>query len=297
MGTVACSPKERDSSDEEIFEALFEDKFEIDMKSCIGTGKFGAVHLCWDRKDPDMKYALKVIDLRGEARASMKQIEEEINVLQRLGDHRGITKLHDVDESPERIRLVMDLCEGGDLYDRVKAMKFFGEQEGSALVRNFVAAVAYIHGHKIIHRDLNPENILLVSRKNNSEVKISDFGLATMSEHGGIPRAKSICGSDFYLAPEIIRQEEYGQEVDIWAVGVIAYIVLCGSLPFFHDVLHKLYRQIVERDLSFKEPVWRSVSHRAQDFILQLLQVDPKARPTAGRVKTHPWVSGQARLA
>lgn len=288
--TTSCSPKDRDESDEEIFEPLFDDKYEIDHIACIGTGKFGAVHLCWPKGEPENKFALKSIDLRGEASASMRRIHDEINILQMLGSHPGITQLFDVDEAPEQIRLVMDLCDGGDLYDRIRLKTCYVEQEACALIKQLIAAVAFIHSNAIIHRDLKPENILLVSKSSNVDLKISDFGLATMQEDDGVPRASSICGSDFYLAPEIIRQEEYGQEIDVWAVGVITYVVLCGSLPFFNDVLHKLYRQIVERELTFKEPVWRRTSQRAQDFILQLLQIDPGARPLSAKAAKHPWV-------
>jgi len=127
-------------------------------------------------------------------------------------------------------------------------------------------------------------------------VKISDFGLARVSLDypRKLPRANSICGSDFYLAPEVIKQEEYGREVDIWAIGVITYVLLSGSLPFFHQVLHKLYRQIVERDVGFPEEAWRNVSKGALDFILRLLQVRASDRLSAEQSLGHPWLRGQS---
>merc|ERR1712224_850768 len=154
-------------------------------------------------------------------------------------------------------------------------MGYYPEMEGKVVVSNLVEAVAYIHSKGIMHRDLKPENILLVSKNSDTDIKISDFGLAKISKDfpHRLPRSESICGSDFYLAPEVIRQEEYGREIDIWAVGVITYALLSGSLPFFRDLLHKLYRQIMERDVSFPESKWSKVSMGAQDFILRLLQV------------------------
>mmetsp|Transcript_56273 Transcript_56273/g.142371 ORF Transcript_56273/g.142371 Transcript_56273/m.142371 type:complete len:249 (+) Transcript_56273:3-749(+) len=145
-----------------------------------------------------------------------------------------------------------------------------------------------------MHRDLKPENILLVSKVSNTDIKISDFGLAKISRDypRRLPRSHSICGSDFYLAPEVIKQEEYGREIDIWALGVITYVLLSGSLPFFHQVLHKLYRQIVERDLSFPEQAWKNVSKGALDFILRLLQVRAGDRLTAEQAVSHPWLRG-----
>jgi len=159
---------------------------------------------------------------------------------------------------------------------------------------NLLDACGYIHSKGIMHRDLKPENILLASKVSNTDVKISDFGLARMSRDfpHRLPRSHSICGSDFYLAPEVIKQEEYGREIDIWALGIITYVLLSGSLPFFHNVLHKLYRQIVERDMSFPEQAWKNVSKGALDFILRLLQVRAGDRLTAEQALSHPWLRG-----
>lgn len=271
----------------------FDSIYEVDESQTIGTGKFAVVHLCHRRSQPETKYALKVINTRVGDMASLNRIHEEINILQVLGSHPGLVSLIDVDEAmPGSIRLVLELCEGGELYDRIQQKQYYPEVEAKAAVRCLLEAVAYIHGHGIMHRDLKPENILLASRVSNTELKISDFGLAKMSKDypRRLPRSHSICGSDFYLAPEVIKQEEYGREIDIWALGVITYVLLSGALPFFHHVLHKLYRQIVERDLSFPDQAWKNVSKGALDFILRLLQVRPGDRLTADQALSHPWL-------
>jgi calcium/calmodulin-dependent protein kinase I len=271
----------------------FDQVWEVDEANSIGSGKFSTVHHCWRHNDPDTRYALKVISTKMGDVCAMGRIKEEIEILQVLGNHPGIITLVDVDESlPSCIRLVMDLCEGGELYDRIQAKKHYPEPEAKAAVRNLIEACAYIHSKGIMHRDLKPENILLSSKTSSTEIKISDFGLAKMSRDypRRLPRSHSICGSDFYLAPEVIKQEEYGREIDIWAIGVITYVILSGSLPFFHQVLHKLYRQIVERDLSFPEEAWRNVSKGALDFILRLLQVRAGDRLTADQALNHPWL-------
>mmetsp|Transcript_43689 Transcript_43689/g.81471 ORF Transcript_43689/g.81471 Transcript_43689/m.81471 type:complete len:342 (+) Transcript_43689:76-1101(+) len=278
-----------DFYDSEDFDSIYE----VDESNCIGTGKFAVVHMCNRRNQPEKKYALKVINTRVGDMASLNRIHEEINILQVLGNHPGLVSLMDVDESlPGAIRLVLELCEGGELYDRIQQKQYYPEQEAKAAVRCLLEAVAYIHSHGIMHRDLKPENILLASRVSNTELKISDFGLAKMSKDypRRLPRSHSICGSDFYLAPEVIKQEEYGREIDIWALGVITYVLLSGALPFFHNVLHKLYRQIVERDLSFPDQAWKNVSKGALDFILRLLQVRPGDRLTADQALSHPWL-------
>lgn len=273
----------------------FVSRYEVDESHAIGTGKFSEVYLCRRRNQPEKRYALKVINTRPDDHVSLTRIYDEINILKVLGNHPSIVSLVDVDESqPNCIRVVLELCEGGELYDRVQQKQFYPEQEARVLVRNFLEAVSYIHSKGVMHRDLKPENILLASKHSNVEIKISDFGLAKHSRDypRRLPRSHSICGSDFYLAPEVIKQEEYGREIDIWSVGVVTYVLLSGSLPFFHTVLHKLYRQIVERDLQFPEAAWKNVSRGAQDFIFRLLQVRPGDRLTAEQALNHPWLRG-----
>lgn len=275
----------------------FDNIYEVDEGNYIGTGKFAVVHLCWRKHQPEKRYALKVINTRVGDMASLNRIKEEITILQVLGNHPGMVSLIDVDETlPGNIRLVLELCEGGELYDRIQQKIYYPEHEAKLCCHQLLSAVAYVHGKGIMHRDLKPENILLASKVNNTDIKISDFGLAKMSRDypRRLPRSHSICGSDFYLAPEVIKQEEYGREIDIWAVGVITYVLLSGSLPFFHNVLHKLYRQIVERDLSFPEQAWKNVSKGALDFILRLLQVRAGDRLTADQGLSHPWLRGSS---
>lgn len=273
----------------------FDAQYEVDDANYLGTGKFSVVQLCWRKYAPDKRYALKVITNRPDDAQSITRVYEEINIMRALGNHPAIIQLVDMDESmPNTIRLVLELCEGGELYDRIQQKQYYPEQEGKVLIQNLLQAAAFIHSKGIMHRDLKPENILLASKVSNTDIKISDFGLAKISKDfpRRLPRSHSICGSDFYLAPEVIKQEEYGREIDIWALGVISYVILSGSLPFFNNVLHKLYRQIVERDLSFPEQAWKSVAKGAQDFILRLLQVRPGDRLSAEQCINHPWLRG-----
>jgi len=286
--TIALCPTDVFYTDD-----AFDENYEVDEANYIGTGKFSVVHLCWRKYQPEKRYALKVISTRPDDHQSLTRIFEEVNILRGLGNHHAIIQLVDMDESmANTIRLVLELCEGGELYDRIQQKQFYPEQEAKVLIKNLLEAVAFIHSKGIMHRDLKPENILLASKVSNTDIKISDFGLAKISKDfpRRLPRSHSICGSDFYLAPEVIKQEEYGREIDIWSVGVVSYVVLSGSLPFFHNVLHKLYRQIVERDLSFPEQAWKSVAKGAQDFILRLLQVRPGDRLTAEQSFSHPWL-------
>jgi len=274
-------------------EDTFDSQYEVDEANYIGTGKFSVVHLCWRKYQPEKRYALKVINARPDDHQSLNRIYDEISIMRELGHHPSIVSLVDLDESlSNTIRLVLELCDGGELYDRIQQKQYYPEQEAKVLIKNLLSAVGYVHSKGIMHRDLKPENILLASKVSNTDIKISDFGLAKISKDfpRRLPRSHSICGSDFYLAPEVIKQEEYGREIDVWSVGVVCYVVLSGSLPFFHNVLHKLYRQIVERDLSFPEQAWKSVAKGTQDFILRLLQVRPGDRLTAEQACNHPWL-------
>lgn len=273
----------------------FDTVYEIDETKPIGRGKFAEVYSCRRRVQPEKRYALKDINTRLGDMASLNRIREEISILRHVGNHRCLVSLVDVDETtPGKIRLVLELCEGGELYDRIQQKNHYPEHEAKSCAWNLLEACAYIHSKGIMHRDLKPENILLVSKVNNTDIKVSDFGLAKISRDypRRLPRSHSICGSDFYLAPEVIKQEEYGREIDIWALGVVTYVLLSGSLPFYHSVLHKLYRQIVERDLSFPEAAWKNVSKGALDFILRLLQVRAGDRLTADQALSHPWLRG-----
>lgn len=291
-GIPGC-PKIPNFSDEEQEDGEFDSKYEVSNGTCIGTGKFGQVHLCWHRDQPERRFALKVITKPDDDFTLESRILDEVKILKIIGAHSGIVSLVDVDETlMSSIRLVLELCEGGELYDRIQQKKYYPEPEAKTCCQNLLEAVAYIHHKGIMHRDLKPENILLASKASDTDVKISDFGLAKVSrDHPPqFPRSRSICGSDFYIAPEIIKQEEYGREIDIWAVGVIVYVLLSGSLPFFHAELHKLYRQIVERDVSFPDDTWKRVSKSAIDFILRLFQLRPSDRITAEQALNHPWI-------
>lgn len=279
------------------YDSTFDDLYETDDSKPIGTGKFSEVFLCWRRDNPAKRYALKVIKLRPEDFGTMKRIEEEIELMEQLANHPSLIQLIDVDRDGHgSIKLVLELCEGGELFARIRQKKFYTENEAKDLMRQLLEAVAFIHSKGIMHRDLKPENILLSSKHSDSDIKVSDFGLAKQSKDypKKLPRSHSICGSDFYLAPEVIKNEEYGREIDIWAVGVVCFVLLSGALPFFHTILHKLYRMIVERDLAFQDSQWENVSQGAKDFVLRLLQVRPGDRLTAEQALNHPWLRNAA---
>jgi serine/threonine protein kinase len=261
------------------------DDYVIDVSSCLAKGRFSKVYACWLKDAPSQLRAVKVVDISDANTESVNRVREEVAVMQMLGEHPNILCLIATDETPTEIRTVFELCKGGELYDRVQRKNFYPESEARLLVRNIISAVEHMHGKGVMHRDLKPENILLESAANDTDVKLSDFGLATTKK-----RTSSICGSDFYISPEIIKQEEYGREVDMWAVGVITFVLLSGSLPFFHNVLWKLYKQIVTRDLKLPE-CFKDIPDCTVDFLRQLLTIEPTLRLTAAGALDHPWMS------
>lgn len=256
----------------------------------LGQGTFSTVHLCWKRGCPEIRFALKAVNT-WDSRILLC-LRSEIISLQLLEGHPRIVNLLDVFESFTSVRLILELCEGGDLFDRIKQKRWYAEQEAKVCCQNLFEALAYVHGKRIMHRDLKPENILLQSRTNDTDIKLSDFGLSqiSVSPGGPSPRSRATVGSRFYQAPELIKQEEYGQEVDVWAAGVIAYCLLCGSLPFFHQEDEQLYQKILQQGLTFPQQAWTQTSSQASTFIRRTLQARAENRPTADSLLHDAWL-------
>ncbi|MBN3323586.1 KCC1B kinase, partial [Atractosteus spatula] len=182
---------------------------------------------------------------------------------------------------------------GGELLDRILERGMYTERDASHVIRQVLDAVQYLHELGIVHRDLKPENLLYDTPFEDSKIVISDFGLSKMEEQGALSTA---CGTPAYVAPELLEQKTYGKEVDLWAVGVISYILLCGYPPFYDENDTKLYQQIVKAEYEFDSPYWDDISESAKDFISHLLQRDPEKRFTCEQALRHPWISGSAAL-
>lgn len=262
----------------------------------IGTGQFAEVFYCHE-KTTNEPYAMKVIYSTDEV--PINRIIEEVEIMKLLRDHPNIvsiidSKVEHIDEEKYEVRMVLELCKGGDLYQYVLANGAMEEKIVQKIMINLLDALKFIHKNGIIHRDLKPENILI---DEFFCCKIADFGLAkrnaSTDSTNKVARSKSLCGSDFYLAPELVRQQEYGPEIDIWSIGVLCYVCLCGGLPFHDNRAFDLYHKIVERGVNsylFAQPAWKNVSSAAQHFVQWLLESDPKKRPTAENALNHRWL-------
>lgn len=264
-----------------------------ELKEEMGIGSTSKCYRCV-RKSDNKEFACKVIDKRQvEMKFSglLDQFYIEIQVLQTL-NHPNIISLQDTYESNERIYIIMELMKGGELFDYVVEKGTLSEEEASILVRKITSAVAHMHQQNIIHRDLKPENLLLTNKSSNAEVKLIDFGLAKIMLEE--PVASSFLGTKGYLAPEMLQRHSYDKAIDMWALGVIVFVLLCGCLPFDDDSSRIANDAAARKKFTLRFPKWASsLSASAKDLLHNLLEINPKTRYTADQALNHPWVSGK----
>ncbi|XP_061849720.1 serine/threonine-protein kinase DCLK2 isoform X2 [Colius striatus] len=256
----------------------------------IGDGNFAVVKECVERST-GKEFALKIID---KAKCCGKEhlIENEVSILRRV-KHPNIIMLIEEMDTPTELYLVMELVKGGDLFDAITSSTKYTERDGSAMVYNLASALKYLHGLNIVHRDIKPENLLVCEYPDGTKsLKLGDFGLATVVE-GPL---YTVCGTPTYVAPEIIAETGYGLKVDIWAAGVITYILLCGFPPFRseNNLQEDLFDQILVGKLEFPSPYWDNITDSAKELISLMLHVNAEARYTAAQILSHPWVSDDA---
>ncbi|XP_070613903.1 serine/threonine-protein kinase DCLK2 isoform X1 [Erythrolamprus reginae] len=256
----------------------------------IGDGNFAVVKECIERSTRK-EFALKIID-KGKCCGKEHLIENEVSILRRV-KHPNIIMLIEEMDTVTELYLVMELVKGGDLFDAITSSTKYTERDGSAMVYNLASALKYLHGLSIVHRDIKPENLLVCEYPDGTKsLKLGDFGLATVVE-GPL---YTVCGTPTYVAPEIIAETGYGLKVDIWAAGVITYILLCGFPPFRseNNIQEDLFDQILIGKLEFPSPYWDNITDSAKELISLMLQVNVEERYTAAQILNHPWVSDDA---
>lgn len=211
--------------------------------------------------------------------------------------HQNILTLVDYFETMNNLYLVTDLALGGELFDRICRKGSYYESDAADLIRATLSAVAYLHEHGIVHRDLKPENLLFRTPEDNADLLIADFGLSRIMDEEQFHVLTTTCGTPGYMAPEIFKKTGHGKPVDLWALGVITYFLLCGYTPFDRDSDFEEMQAILNADYSFS-PVeyWRGVSDSAKDFIRRCLTIDPPKRMTAHEALQHPFVADWARV-
>ncbi|CAH2325502.1 serine threonine- kinase 33 isoform X1 [Pelobates cultripes] len=264
----------------------------------LGQGSFGVVIEAIHRAS-GKKWAMKKVNREKAGSSAVKLLEREVSILKRV-KHNHIIHLEEVFETPKRMYLVMELCESGELREMLHRKKLFSEVETRHIIHSLGSAIAYLHKNDIVHRDLKLENILVKSKDiADSEemllnIKVTDFGLAV--QKGGVGSENMLqatCGTPIYMAPEIINAHDYSQQCDIWSVGVIMYMLLCGNAPFIANSEVELFEQIRKGELDFSDDVWHTVSTAAKDVLQRLLKVDPAHRITASELLDDPWITGE----
>ncbi|KAM9182257.1 calcium/calmodulin-dependent protein kinase type 1 isoform 2-T2 [Mergus octosetaceus] len=262
-----------------------------DFREVLGTGAFSEVVLA-EEKATQKLVAIKCIAKKA-LEGKEAGLENEIAVLHKI-KHPNIVALDDIYESSSHLYLIMQLVSGGELFDRIVEKGFYTERDASALIRQILDAVRYLHDMGIVHRDLKPENLLYYSLEEDSKIMISDFGLSKIEGCGSV--MSTACGTPGYVAPEVLAQKPYSKAVDCWSIGVIAYILLCGYPPFYDENDAKLFEQILRAEYEFDSPYWDDISDSAKDFIRHLMEKDPKKRFTCEQALQHPWIAGDTAL-
>ncbi|KAH8371713.1 hypothetical protein KR093_008618 [Drosophila rubida] len=279
--------------------ATIEQKY--DILCLLGSGAFSKVRLAETKTQPVERYAVKIIEKKS-IKGYERFLQNEISVLKRFSKndpdgekltHPNIVQLFETFEDENKVYLVMELVTGGELFDRIVEKGFYSERDASQLLKQLFEAVDYLHQHGVVHRDLKPENLLYDTPDEDSKIMITDFGFARMDNSGTM---KTECGTPGYAAPEVIAKVAYGKAVDVWSLGVIAYILLCGYPPFYDDNDAMLYAKISKGHFTFDSPYWDPISASAKHLIMKLLCVCVEERYTCQQALQHPWISGNAAI-
>ncbi|XP_019357934.1 PREDICTED: calcium/calmodulin-dependent protein kinase type II subunit gamma isoform X1 [Gavialis gangeticus] len=260
----------------------------------LGKGAFSVVRRCV-KKSSTQEYAAKIINTKKLSARDHQKLEREARIC-RLLKHPNIVRLHDSISEEGFHYLVFDLVTGGELFEDIVAREYYSEADASHCIHQILESVNHIHQHDIVHRDLKPENLLLASKCKGAAVKLADFGLA-IEVQGEQQAWFGFAGTPGYLSPEVLRKDPYGKPVDIWACGVILYILLVGYPPFWDEDQHKLYQQIKAGAYDFPSPEWDTVTPEAKNLINQMLTINPAKRITADQALKHPWVCQRSTVA
>ncbi|KAK1326197.1 Calcium-dependent protein kinase isoform 2 [Acorus calamus] len=253
----------------------------------LGRGQFGVTYLCTESATGN-RYACKSISKRKlVTRNDRDDIKREIQIMQHLTGQANIVEFKGAYEDRHSVHLVMELCAGGELFDRIIAKGHYSERAAAGICRAIVNVVNICHFMGVMHRDLKPENFLLATKDEGAMLKATDFGLSVFIEEGKVYR--DIVGSAYYVAPEVLRRN-YGKEIDVWSAGVILYILLSGVPPFWAETEKGIFDAILQWDIDFESAPWPSISYSAKDLVRKMLTPDPKKRITSAQVLEHPWI-------
>ncbi|KAM0951963.1 putative protein kinase CAMK-CDPK family [Dioscorea sansibarensis] len=253
----------------------------------LGQGQFGTTYLCIE-KTTGKEYACKSIAKRKlTTEEDVEDVRREIQIMHHLSGHPNVISIKGAYEDAVAVHVVMELCAGGELFDRIIQRGHYTERKAAELARVIVSVVEACHSLGVMHRDLKPENFLFVNQDEEAPLKTIDFGLSIFFRPGEI--FNDVVGSPYYVAPEVLRKR-YGPEADVWSAGVIIYILLSGVPPFWAETEQGIFEEVLNGSLDFESDPWPSISESAKDLVRRMLIRDPKRRLTAHEVLCHPWV-------
>ncbi|KAL1531774.1 Calcium-dependent protein kinase 10 [Salvia divinorum] len=265
--------------------ARISDKYVLGRE--LGRGEFGVTYLCTDRDTREALACKSISKKKLRTAVDVEDVRREVEIMSSLPEHANVVKMRAAYEDAEAVHLVMELCEGGELFDRIVARGHYSERAAAAVAKTVAEVVRMCHHNGVMHRDLKPENFLFANKKENSALKVIDFGLSVFFKPG--ERFSEIVGSPYYMAPEVLKRN-YGPEVDIWSAGVILYILLCGVPPFWAESEQGVALAILRGVIDFKREPWPQVSESAKSLVRQMLEPDTEKRLTAQQVLDHPWI-------
>mmetsp|Transcript_7128 Transcript_7128/g.7821 ORF Transcript_7128/g.7821 Transcript_7128/m.7821 type:complete len:359 (+) Transcript_7128:45-1121(+) len=258
--------------------------------SVLGVGNFSQVKLGKHKKS-GKQFAIKIVD-KTLVKNKPEMLKNEVEILLKV-DHPNIIRLFDLFDNAKNLFLVMELVSGGELFDKIVEREQYNESDAKKVMHELFSALEYLHKKGIVHRDLKPENLLLLNDKEDSPIKLADFGLSRVYTEEML--MSTACGTPGYVAPEILNAEGYDKEVDMWSTGVIMYILLCGYPPFYSENEAELFENIMSGKFEYHSPYWDEISDEAKDLLNHLLVVDPQKRLNATQALSHAWVEAVAK--
>ncbi|CAK9157009.1 unnamed protein product [Ilex paraguariensis] len=255
----------------------------------LGHGQFGYTYVATDKFNGDRVAVKKIEKNKMVLPIAVEDVKREVKILQALNGHENVVQFCNAFEDDSYVYIVMELCEGGELLDRILGKKDsrYSEKDAAIVVRQMLKVAAECHLQGLVHRDMKPENFLFKSPKEDSPLKATDFGLSDFIRPG--KKFQDIVGSAYYVAPEVLKRKS-GPESDVWSIGVITYILLCGRRPFWDKTEDGIFKEVLRNKPDFRRKPWPSISNSAKDFVKKLLVKDPRARLTAAQALSHPWV-------
>ena len=255
----------------------------------LGQGSFAKVKIGTCHAD-GTKWAVKIIDRRGLSKEDADALGVEVETMLRVR-HPNIVELKEIYDAHEFV-MILELCTGGELFDRIVSYDHYSEERAAHAFAQMAEAIGHCHAHGIVHRDLKPENLLYKAPEPDETLKLADFGLAAVLSDSSM--LQTACGTPGYVAPEILANKGYANTVDVWSLGVILYILLCGFPPFYHENNAELFAIIKRGEFDFPSPYWDGVGASAKELITQCLQVDVRKRCDCEAIMKHAWMQGEA---